>query len=49
MKQILIDIVGLLGAACIVTGCALIYPPLALLVGGALAVGVSIIGANRWA
>lgn len=49
MRQNLIDILGLAGVACIVAGCAMIYTPLAWLVGGSLAVCVSIMGAKRWA
>jgi hypothetical protein len=41
------DILGLCGAACVVAGFAMIYQPLAFIVGGAAAIGIAILGARH--
>lgn len=49
MKSYLFDILGLSGAGLVVGGAALIHPPSAMIVAGAMLLAVGCMGARRWA
>lgn len=49
MKTLLIEIGGLIGAACVAAGVYWIYEPAGLITLGVLLLAASIKGAKRWA